>query len=65
MIRNTRQTWEVGATVKVGFMALVVTEKVPTPGDFMPDMYRLVSRDGSRHYEFVPHKGLRRVESAA
>lgn len=61
MIRNSKQVWEVGETVKVGFLSLIVTAKEPTPGDFMPDAYLLVSRDGSKQYRFVPHNGLERI----
>ena len=61
MIRNSQQEWEPGNRVKVGFLTLIVTAKVPTPGDYAPDMYRLVSVDGARHYEFVPHRGLSRI----
>lgn len=61
MIRNTKQTWEIGNTVKVGFLTLRVTARVPTPGDHAPDMYRLESLDGSKEYEFIPHRGLNRV----
>lgn len=61
MIKNSKQNWEVGNVVKVGFLSLRVLEKVPTPGDFAPDMYRLESLDGSKEYEFVPHNGLNRV----
>jgi len=61
MIRNSKQNWEVGQTVKVGFLTLRVTAKEPTPGDFMPDAYHLESLDGSKKYEFVPHHGLSRT----
>ena len=61
MISNSQQRWEPGQAVKVGFLSLRVTEKVPTPGDGMPDMYRLESLDGRRRYEFTPHVGLYRV----
>lgn len=57
MIRNSKQTWEIGQIVKVGFMAgLKVIEKVATPGDWKPDAY-ILERNGKR-YEFVPHNGL-------
>lgn len=62
MIKNTKQIWEVGEPVKVGFLTLIVTAKEPTPGDWAPDAYRLVSRDGQKRYRFVPHKGLERVQ---
>lgn len=61
MITRSKQTWEVGKVVKVGFMTLRVTDKEPTPGDYMPDAYRLESLDGSKRYRFVPHNGLERV----
>jgi topoisomerase IA-like protein len=57
MIRKSKQEWEVGATVKVGFLSgLIVIAKVPTPGDYAPDAY-LLSR-GDKWYSFVPHNGL-------
>jgi hypothetical protein len=39
VVRNSKQAWEVGATVKVGFLNLQVVAKVPTPGDWLPDAY--------------------------
>jgi hypothetical protein len=57
MIRNSKQSWEVGEMVKVGFLTLKVLAKVPTPGDFMPDAYALGSAKGGI-YRFVPHNGL-------
>jgi hypothetical protein len=48
MIRNSKQVWEVGEVgevgevVHVGFLALRVIAKEPTPGDYMPDAFRLV-----------------------
>jgi hypothetical protein len=57
------QDWSDGATVKVGWLTLRVIERVPTPGDGLPDFYRLVSEDGTRRYEFTPHDGLYRVYS--
>ena len=61
MVKNSKQVWEVGEMVKVGFLSLIVTAKEPTPGDFMPDAYLLVSRDGQKQYRFVPHNGLQRI----
>ncbi len=57
MIQNSKQKWEVGQTVKVGFLSLVVVAKVPTPGDYMPDAYVLTNSKGT-FYRFVPHNGL-------
>lgn len=61
MIKNSKQHWEVGQQVKVGFMSLQIVGKVPTPGDYMPDAYALQSN--GRYYRFVPHNGLSRCSS--
>jgi hypothetical protein len=63
MIRRTKQQWEVGQTVKVGFLTLVVAAKVATPGNYLPDQYALTSQDGSRYYRFIPHNGCERMPS--
>jgi hypothetical protein len=59
MITRSRQTWEIGHRVKVGFMSLTVTNKIPTPGNYEPDAYTL--SNGKSEYVFVPHKGLFRI----
>jgi hypothetical protein len=56
MIVNSKQVWEVGSVVKVGFMKLVVLAKIPTPRDYAPDAYALQSN--GKFYRFVPHNGL-------
>lgn len=61
MIVNTKQSWQPGQTVKVGFLSLRVVEAKPTPGDWAPDAYILESSKGVR-YEFVPHRGLSRID---
>jgi len=63
MVKNSKQSWEVGEAVKVGFLTLIVCAKVATPGDFMPDAYALSNAAGSAFYRFVPHNGLTRVSS--
>jgi hypothetical protein len=60
MIKNSKQVWEVGSTVKVGFMTLKVLQKVATPGDWLPDAYILQSAKGAM-YKFVPHNGLEAI----
>lgn len=60
MIQRSKQKWEVGAVVKVGFLTLRVLG-VRAVKDWMPDIYDLESLDGSRRYEFIPHNGLTRV----
>jgi hypothetical protein len=61
MIRNSKQNWTVGSTVKVGFLTLVVKAAIATPGDGLPDVYCLANVAGTKLYEFTPHKGLRSV----
>lgn len=63
MITKTKQTWEAGETVKVGFLQLRILAKVATPGNWLPDQYALTDKTGDRFYRFVPHNGLTRCES--
>ncbi|QWP79201.1 hypothetical protein J5226_12785 [Lysobacter sp. K5869] len=65
MIQNSNQRWEVGATVRVGFLTLVVAAIVPTPGDYAPDAYALTNQAATRFYRFVPHNGLVRCADLA
>lgn len=65
MIMNSKQLWEVGEAVKVGFLKLIVKAKVATPGDYMPDAYVLTNIKGDAFYRFVPHNGLQRCYSLA
>jgi len=59
MITKSKQVWEVGEIVKVGFLQLRVLAKVATPGNYLPDQYALGDVKG-RIYRFVPHNGLAR-----
>ena len=59
-ISNSKQNWTVGQTVKVGFMALTISAIIPTPGDYRPDQYEMVSAKGVK-YVFTPHFGLERA----
>jgi len=61
MIKNSKQSWEVGSTVKVGFLSLTVKAAVATPGDFAPDAYILVNKAGTQLYKFVPHNGIEKI----
>ncbi len=63
MITRGKQDWSPGRMVKVGFMNLRVLECIPTPGDYMPDMYVLENPKNGQQYEFTPHHGLEKVES--
>lgn len=59
---KAKQDWSEGATVKVGFMTLIVVRKIPTPGDFMPDAYVLRNVAGTQAYKFTPHNGIQKIE---
>lgn len=50
-------SWDVGATVKVGFMRLKVAG-IRAVKDGLPDIYTLVNLSGDRAYDFIPHRGL-------
>jgi hypothetical protein len=57
MVTNSKQSWEVGSAVKVGFLTLKVVAKVATPGNWLPDQYALTNGKGT-FYRFIPHNGL-------
>lgn len=61
MITKTKQDWTIGSVVKVGFLSLRVIS-MRAEYDYLPDIYTLESLDGSKHYEFIPHNGLRRIK---
>lgn len=60
MIKNTKQDWQIGNTVKVGFLSLRI-KAIRAEYDYLPDIYEMESLDGKRQYEFVPHNGLTRT----
>lgn len=64
MVRNSNQSWDVGATVRVGFLRLTVQALIPTPGDGLPDEYLLTNAGGNRVYAFTPHNGLQLISLA-
>ena len=65
MVTNSTQNWQVGATVKVGFLSLVVKAAIATPGDYLPDAYIMSNQAGTQLYKFVPHNGLKRIDVSA
>lgn len=62
MVTKSKQSWEVGSTVKVGFLTLKVLAKVATPGNWLPDQYALTNGKGG-FYRFIPHNGVTRCYS--
>jgi hypothetical protein len=65
MISNSKQVWEVGNAVKVGFLTLIICAKIATPGDYFPDAYAMTNAAGTSFYRFVPHNGLTKCDSLA
>ena len=59
-ITNTKQDWSPGKIVKVGFLQLRVLG-FRQVYDYLPDIYDLESLDGSKRYEFIPHRGITRI----
>ncbi len=57
MINTSKQSWEIGSMVKVGFMTLKVLE-VKAVKDYLPDIYILGNPKNGKRYEFIPHNGL-------
>lgn len=61
MNSKSKQNWEIGNAVKVGFLSLTVLDKAATPGDYRPDAYLLQSSKGDQ-YSFIPHHGLQKMQ---
>lgn len=63
MISNSKQNWELGQQVNVGFLkGLTVLAKIMTPGDYAPDAYVLAR--GATFYSFVPHNGISKISQS-
>lgn len=59
MITNTRQRWEIGSRVTVGFLTGLTVLAIKSEKDWLPDIYLL--RKGQAYYEFIPHNGIKRI----
>lgn len=60
-----KQSWNLGESVKVGFLTLVVLAKEKNSDRYQPNAYLLRSITGDKFYQFVPHNGLTRLQSEA
>ena len=49
--KKATQVWAVGETVQVGFNKLRIVAKTGQG-------WRLTNKDGTKHYEFEPYRGL-------
>jgi hypothetical protein len=54
---GSKQNWDIGNMVKVGFMFLKVLS-VEAVKDGLPDIYILENPKNGKKYEFIPHNGL-------
>ena len=59
-IINTKQSWQVGDRVNVGFMKNLLVTKIDSIVDGLPDIYTLESNIG-KLYQFTPHNGIERI----
>ena len=59
-IINTKQSWEIGDRVNVGFMKNLLVTKIDSIVDGLPDIYILESNTG-KLYQFTPHNGIERI----
>ena len=59
-IINTKQSWQVGDRVNVGFMKNLLVTKIDAIYDGLPDIYTLKSNTG-KLYQFTPHNGIERI----
>ena len=59
MIKNSKQSWAVGQSVKVGFLSLTVITPIAARGDGLPGAYILTN--GAKFFSFVPHNGLNSI----
>ena len=59
MVKNSKQSWEVGQSVRVGFLALTVIASLAPRGDGLPGAYILTN--SKQLFSFVPHNGLTKI----
>lgn len=59
-----KQDWSINSIVRVGFLSLrVISNRIPTPGNYAADEYALESLNGTLFYRFTPHRGIYRCET--
>ena len=60
-INRSKQSWNIGDRVNVGFMRNLEVLEIQAIYDFKPDIYILRSDKGIR-YSFTPHNGIERLD---
>ena len=61
VVKNSKQNWSIGSTVKIGFLELRIIG-VKSIVDGLPDIYELENLKGDKLYEFTPYNGLVKIE---
>ena len=60
-ITNSKQSWEIGDRVNVGFMKNLLVTKIDAIVDGLPDIYTLKNTNNNKLYQFTPHNGIERI----
>ena len=58
-ITNSKQSWEIGDRVNVGFMKNLLVTKIDAIYDGLHDIYTLECKTVNL-YQFTPHNGIER-----
>ena len=61
VVKNSKQNWSIGSTVKIGFLELRIIG-VKSIVDGLPDIYELENLKGDKLYEFTPYNGLVKID---
>ena len=59
MSKNSKQAWQVGQSVRCGFLTLTVIASLAPRGDGLPGAQILTN--GSQLYSFTPYSGLEKI----
>jgi hypothetical protein len=59
MVRNSKQNWTIGQTVRVGFLSLTVVAGLEATGDGLAGAYILTN--GAQLYAFIAHRGVHKI----
>ena len=61
VVKNSKQNWNIGSTVKIGFLELRIIG-VKSIVDGLPNIYELENLKGDKLYEFTPYNGLVKID---
>ena len=60
-ISNSKQSWNIGDRVRVGFMKNLLVTQIDAIYDGLPDIYTLENTNNGKLYQFTPHNGIERI----